>query len=33
MAREGVDDLVCADVVVEVDVLAIIDFRNVVFWD
>ena len=33
MAREGVDDLVCADVVVEIDVLAIIDFWNVVFGD
>ena len=33
MARKGVDDLVCADVVVEVDVLAIMDFWDVVFWD
>ena len=33
MAREGVDDLICADVVVEVDVLAIMDFWDIVFGD
>ena len=33
MAREGVDDLVCANVVVKVDVLAIMNFWDVVFWD
>lgn len=31
MAREGVDNLVCADVVVEVDVLAMMNFWDVVF--
>lgn len=31
MARKGIDDLVCADVVVEVDVLAMMDLWDVVF--
>ena len=33
MARKGIDDLVCADVVVEVDVLAMMDFWDVVSGD
>ena len=33
MARKGIDDLVRADVVVEVDVLAIMDFWDVVSGD
>ena len=33
MAREGVDDLVCADFVVEVDVLAMVEFGDAVFGD
>ena len=33
MARKGIDDLVCADVVVEVDVFAMVDLWDVVFGD